>query len=95
MSLIDDLREGVHEDQRAYRHPRMPLFEFCSGYDLFPERDTRLTASRSWPKQWEHGGRAGIYAVCDERGELLYVGKASARSSLGARLTTSTSWVAN
>lgn len=52
-------------------------------YCLFPDkRDPRP----SWPDRWPNADKRGVYLMLGDDDAVLYVGKASADSYLGARL---------
>jgi hypothetical protein len=88
-STYDDFLRAVRTYQERYRLPALVPFEIAAPYDLFPERGLgSLTCERKWPDSWFHPMRAGVYAFFGDDAELLYVGKASFRSSISARLAT-------
>jgi len=67
----------------------MASFEIAAPYDLFPEKGGGVfVCENRWPKSWKHPLRAGVYAFFSEDAALLYVGRASFRSSISARLAT-------
>ncbi|EDZ65766.1 hypothetical protein NOC27_2446 [Nitrosococcus oceani AFC27] len=47
-----------------------------------------MKCNAQWPEIWPHAARAGIYAFLNEDSEVIYVGKASLRNSLGARISS-------
>ena len=84
-----DFLTTIRTYQESYRSPALPPFEIADPYDLFPERGVGLfSCERKWPNSWLYPMRAGVYAFFSDDAELLYVGKASFRSSISARLAT-------
>ena len=84
-----DFLTAVRTYQERYRSPKLHPFEIGDPYDLFPERGVgSLCCERKWPNSWPYPLRAGVYAFFSEGARLLYVGKASFRSSISARLAT-------
>jgi|SRR5690606_33756384 len=85
----DDFLREVRTYQEHYRSPALTPFEIAAPYDLFPERGAgSFSCQRQWPNSWLHPMRAGVYAFFSEDAKLLYIGKASFRSSISARLAT-------
>jgi hypothetical protein len=84
-----DLLRYVSIYQELYRSSTQVPFEIGPPYDLFPLRGPEKTpCGGRWPESWPHLSRAGVYAFLSDEGELLYIGKASFRNSLAARLST-------
>lgn len=85
----DDFLREVRAYQERYRSPVLVPFKIAAPYDLFPERDIcSFSYQQKWPDSWLYPMRAGVYAFFSEDAKLLYVGKASFRSSISARLAT-------
>lgn len=86
---LENLLSAVRSYGQNYRNPRMHPFDVAEPYDMSPERDrASVICSAQWPEIWPHAGRAGIYAFLNEGLEVIYVGKASLRNSLGARISS-------
>lgn len=84
-----DFLKAVSTYQERFRSPAQSLFEVGQPYDLFPLRGaTAVPCGGKWPEPWPHPLRAGVYAFLSDNGELLYIGKASFRNSIAARLST-------
>lgn len=84
---LEDLLLAVNEYQSNYRHPNLDPYEISPPYDHFPEQgEPAIQCGDNWPNTWFHTTRAGVYALLNNRLELSYIGKASLRSSLAARL---------
>jgi hypothetical protein len=87
MSDLTDLKNLVDRYQQTIRHPSLEPLEVSGLYDLFPDSDNALPGvSLSWNDTWPGSGLGGVYAFVAADGEVLYVGKASMNSFLGARL---------
>lgn len=85
----DDFLREVRAYQERYRPPTLVPFEIAAPYDLFPERGAgSLSCQQKWPDSWLYPMRAGVYGFFSEEAKVLYVGKASFRSSISARLAT-------
>lgn len=88
-SSYDDFLREVRCYEEQYRSPVLARFDIADPYDLFPERGSAsLPCEGQWPASWAYPLRAGVYAFLSENAKLLYVGKASFRSSISARLAT-------
>lgn len=70
-----------------WRRDGLPAYNISGTYDLFPEVPSGVEKiEHKWPDTWPNSSSAGVYAVFDEGMKLLYVGKSSMSSYLGARL---------
>ncbi len=76
MSNVDDVRAKIEEYQNRYGLRQTQISEL---YDL--KEDWKAD------KSWYLAEAKGVYAILDDQEELLYIGKASLGSSLGARLS--------
>src|SRR2546429_587322 len=86
---LKQIREAVGFYEDNHCHPNWGRFESSDLYDLFPKRSSVLsTVSGAWPDTWPHAARAGVYAILNEDLNVLYLGKASFRSCMGARLNS-------
>jgi len=83
----EDFLHEVGKYQRNYRRVDLPTFEISDRYDMFPAVDEVANELR-WPAVWPYAHRAGVYAFFDEHDQLLYVGKASMRNTIGSRLAS-------
>jgi hypothetical protein len=87
ISELRDFLKRVEEYQSNYRNPAMGPLEVSPPYDHFPELgEPALQCGQKWPGPWFHLHRAGVYGFFDESLRLVYIGKASFRSSQSARL---------
>jgi hypothetical protein len=77
MSTLKDARDAIDEYQRRFRRDDANRLEVSDPYDL--EADWR---SKNSP----NATRAGVYLFLDQAQQLLYVGKASWKRTLGGRL---------
>jgi hypothetical protein len=71
---LDDLASRIVELNTRFPRPAMTplsISELC---------DVRSASA------WPHSGNPGVYALFNERRELVYIGKASCNSGLGYRL---------
>lgn len=84
---LAELDEAVQRYHREERHPERPVIVRSGVYDLYPEiplgRALQLPTAGCWPQSFPHSDKPGVYAVADEKLEVLYYGKADA---IGARL---------
>ena len=86
---LGDLLSAVREYDENYRSAKMGKLEISEPYDMAPEKgETRIPCDGKWPDMWPYASRAGIYAFIDKNLEVVYVGKASLRSTLGARVSS-------
>ena len=86
---LTDLQCAVNEYCENYRYPSMEKFLSGPAYDLFPtDPPGKLECSSEWPDTWPNSDYAGIYAILDSNAYILYIGKSSMNSSLGARLSS-------
>jgi hypothetical protein len=81
--------QRVFEEYRTdFRRADFPELRLSGFYDLFPEKESAQLTIGSWPGRWPEADKPGVYLFFDPMLELLYVGKASWGSSIGARLST-------
>jgi hypothetical protein len=81
MSSISDLFNIVKQYQDEQLAPTSEKFEFGGkGYDLTHDWNPN--------EEWPNSREAGVYVITDESLEVLYIGKASNKSSIGSRLGT-------
>ncbi|MEK2126986.1 hypothetical protein WOB81_22005 [Vibrio parahaemolyticus] len=82
MANFKDSQAALDEFNREYPRPNMARLVWSEEYNI--RKDFR----NSYP-----GAECpGVYAIFDESGELLRLGKASCNSTLGARLSTYYRW---
>jgi len=88
MADCQELLEQLKHFQSVYRRSGFEPFSVGPLYDLFPNRGHPATPCElSWANTWANNGKAGVYALFDEDLQLLlYIGKASLKSNVGARL---------
>ena len=55
-------------------------------YCLFPEKENEIEFNSKWPEGYPNADKQGVYIMFDDKLNLLYIGKASANSTLGKRL---------
>ncbi len=89
MAKFKDLVSSVSEYANRFRHPDLPHFEIGPAYDLSPEKGaTAMECLRKWPDTWTNNNNPGIYAFLDHDLNVVYIGKSSMSSFLGARLSS-------
>lgn len=89
MAKFSDLVSAVSEYSARYRHPNLSEFSVGPAYDLYPkEDDTKMKCDLKWPDTWPNSDKAGIYAFLDRELNVVYIGKSSMNSFLGARLSS-------
>ncbi|MCZ6743984.1 MAG: GIY-YIG nuclease family protein [Alphaproteobacteria bacterium] len=77
--LLDKkIASALRDYERKYRGPGHGKLEVSKPYDL----------KTDWPDRWYLAAEQGVYLIFDENKHLLYVGKASMESNLGARLSS-------
>jgi len=86
MPTISEVLITIRAYSEKYRHPDRPLLEVSEKYDLFPSKNIDDGSCIGWPSRYPYADRAGVYLICDKDERVLYVGKASLTSTLGARL---------
>jgi hypothetical protein len=69
-----DLQSCLEEMNKRFPRPNMPPLSVSELQDI------KTTGS------WPHAGNPGVYALFNEKRELLYLGKSSCNSALGYRL---------
>lgn len=89
MADLHALKQAVERYDAECRNPAMGQFSVGPLYDLFPEKGEGTESCEvSWPTMWPNCHDAGVYALLDEQLNVLYIGKASLRSSIGGRLSS-------
>lgn len=89
VARIDNLLDRIREYDENYRSEKMGQLEISEPYDISPEKEqAQIRCRGKWPEMWPYARRAGIYAFVDENLEVVYVGKASLKNSLGARISS-------
>lgn len=76
MTSFVKFSRNVRKYDEKYRHPDRPRLEISDPYDLV----------KDWKDYYPHCEHPGIYSIFDKEEKLLYVGKGSAKSSLGTAL---------
>lgn len=85
--MIEKLKEAVQTYSSSYRHPGMPPIVFSERYELFPASPPTDSNEPKWPNTYPFADSFGVYVMCSEELELLYIGKASL-DYLGSRVST-------
>ena len=86
-SLVDII-EVLNHYKAHFRRESLPPLKPISGlYALFPELESAPEVTAKWPDAWPDGGFQGVYFVFGTQLRLLYIGKASMRHQIGARLS--------
>lgn len=80
MGELEKFTKAVKDYELTHLNRKKPKFKFSDLYDL--ELDWKSNSKYPFAK------KTGIYAIFDKDEELLYIGKASNQSSIGARLST-------
>jgi excinuclease UvrABC nuclease subunit len=80
---VQRVRDKVGEYCNEYRNPKLPPFEISDLYDIQAEWRTKV---------FPFSGNQGCYVFYSEQRELLYIGKASFRNALGARIAGYFRW---
>ena len=88
MAKYDELANAVTEYSDRYRRSDLPKLMIGLAYDLYPqEGKPALECQHCWPETWPNSDKAGIYAFLDRDLNVVYIGKSSMNSFLGARLS--------
>jgi len=74
MADLQELRATLRLFQERFPRPGVCILQFSDPYDF----------DRDWPELWPNAAQAGVYALCNASGEVLYIGEASC---LGHRLS--------
>jgi hypothetical protein len=90
MKHFHDALAAVHSYDKQQRPAHAAPLAVSGLYDLFPDSppDQSVPIHARWPEKWPGADRPGVYMVFDQALRILYVGKASMNSALGARLGT-------
>lgn len=88
-ATLYDIQMAVDEFAGTYWKPKDQSVKVGKPYCLFPDKLSHLPGDLSgkWPDSWPNGSKKGVYLVLNEKMELLYIGKASMNSAIGARLS--------
>lgn len=86
--MLEDVRHAIKEYKETYRRQDLPGLELSGLYALFPDEATTPDVVSRWNDKWPLCERCGVYFIFGRSGRLLYVGKASMKSSIGYRLST-------
>lgn len=84
---LNEVQVLLEKYMNTIRHPDLERLVVSELYDLQADGGDETSSSR-WPGSYPSTGKAGVYLILDEQQHLLYVGKASWNSCLGARLNT-------
>ncbi|MCB1194298.1 MAG: GIY-YIG nuclease family protein [Leptospiraceae bacterium] len=87
----DQVIQEINEYCKKYRNFNLEQFEISDLYNLFPENNdnNEIKDCPKWPDSWPVStthSNAGVYLVFNKSLELIYVGKASMKSAIQARL---------
>ena len=85
--LEPPIEEALQQFRDEYRRPTLPDWERGALLALFSENPPRR-AAKTWADPWPFGDRTGVYFVFNRDMKLLYIGKASMYSCMGARLSS-------
>ena len=85
---LSEIKEAlrVYHD-RIWPEDVAPL-EWSGLQALFPELELAPEVTSRWPEASPSGSRPGVYFIFGSGLRLLYVGKASMKSNIGARLSS-------
>jgi len=88
MATYEDAIDAVTKYERRFRRSDLEELERSGLYDLFPsEGNVVAGVTARWTRiDWPNADSPGVYLIFDENLQLLYVGKASLKSTLGGRL---------
>lgn len=85
--LEPPIEEALQQYRNQFRRLNLPEWERGELLALFPDKSLGK-ATKTWKDPWPFGDRAGVYFVFDRDMKLLYIGKASMNSCMGARLSS-------
>ena len=88
MPTLADAIDLIERFSTDFRNPNLEPFEISKKYELFPKSNDESGTKCQWPNTYPNTDRQGVYLICGENLNLLYVGKASMNNSLGARLAS-------
>lgn len=85
-----EVENSLRKYMEEFRRTSLPELAISGIYVLTPPADAGppLHIVGKWPDPWPNNEKKGIYLIFGKGYELLYVGKASANSSVGARLSS-------
>lgn len=84
---LRDVLEALNHYKAHFRRDGLLPLEFSGLQALFPELESAPEVTSKWPEAWPFGSRQGVYFVFGSQIRLLYIGKASMRHPVGARLS--------
>jgi hypothetical protein len=85
---LTDVLEALNHYKSHFRRDGLVPLEFSGLQALFPELESAPEVTSKWPEAWPFGNRQGVYFVFGSQARLLYIGKASMRHPVGARLSS-------
>jgi hypothetical protein len=85
---VEALFTQIMKYTSSHHRDNMPTYAISGLYDLFPESGAsgKKLVTHRWPDEWPNHSSAGIYAVFDDKIDLIYLGKTPQNSFLEARL---------
>jgi hypothetical protein len=87
MKDYESLKETIENFENNYRGSGLEKFSISGTYNLYPEKDNlQVAALHNWPQEWPNHKSPGVYAFFCEKGNLIYIGKASMNNKIGKRL---------
>lgn len=87
MPSLDETIELVKEYSDKYRHPRLEPFLISEKYALFPTEE-ESSSKKHWPNTYPYATKQGVYLMCSDNLDLLYVGKVSMNNTFGSRFSS-------
>jgi|APEBP8051072210_1049370.scaffolds.fasta_scaffold00009_107 hypothetical protein len=89
MANNHDFLDQVQRYISEHRRDGLAAYNISGIYDLLPGTQPSTTdLAYKWPESWPNASNAGVYAIFGSDMTLLYVGKSSMNSFLGARLSS-------
>ena len=85
---LTDVLEALNHYKSHFRRDGLVPLEFSGLQARFPELESAPEVTSKWPEAWPFGNRQGVYFVFGSQARLLYIGKASMRHPVGARLSS-------
>ena len=85
---LTDVLNALDYYKGHFRRENLPPFELSGLQALFPTLESAPEVTSKWPEAWPFGWRQGVYFIFGSQVRLLYIGKASMRHQIGARLST-------
>lgn len=81
------VEQALEAYKTTFRRPGLAEWDRGELLALFPDLLIG-NATKTWRDSWPFGDRAGVYFVFGREMKLLYIGKASMNSCMGARLSS-------